>query len=141
MAICFGIPICLCLPYFYCFEIVGKESELFAIEFTEFGMSKSLNFYLIIVYLIETVFPVFTLAILNIISIVKFRQRMKKKGHLLKNQTLTKKRQLNFTVMVLILTTICFVTRVIDLINGKLFMKKLALFCGLKFSFIKLKFF
>jgi len=43
---------------------------------------------------------------------------MRKKGHLLKNKTATKRAEVAHTKMVIILSTICFVTRLIDTIVG-----------------------
>jgi hypothetical protein len=61
---------------------------------------------------------------------------MDKEGHLLKNRTATKRAEINFTVLVFILTSICFGTRSVDMVAGVLlrlrFLEKLELSAQMK---------
>jgi len=51
---------------------------------------------------------------LNVVSVLKFKRLMAKKGHLTKNRTEGKLAEIRFTKMVLNLTTICLLSRTLD---------------------------
>jgi len=58
------------------------------------------------------------LGFLQITSVIKFREIMIRKGHLLQNRTETKRAERMYTKMVFILTTICLITRSFEAISS-----------------------
>jgi len=80
------------------------------------------------IYLLETVLGVFTLGFFNVLSAIRFREKMIRKGHLLRNRTETRQKEVMYTKMVLILSTVCFVTRLLDAVTrvlARLFILKI----------------
>jgi len=115
LAICYVLSICLYVPLFYAFrlEAVGSNRE-FAFKLTEFGLSAIFKGYAAGTFLLETGLGVCTLGFFNVLSAIRFREKMIRKGHLLSNRTETKQKEMIYTKMVLILTTICFITRLLE---------------------------
>ncbi len=89
------------------------SNEEFAFKLTDFGQSAIFKGYAAGTYLLETVLGVCTLGFLNVLSAIRFREKMIRKSHLLSNRTETKQKEMIYTKMVLILTTICFITRLL----------------------------
>jgi len=118
MAICNVFSICLCVPLYFAFrlEAVGLNEE-YLFKLTGFGQSTIFKSYAAVTFLIETVLGVCTIGLLNVLSAIRFREKMIRKGHLLRNRTVTRRAENMFTKMVLILTTICFITRLLDTVT------------------------
>jgi len=119
LAICFVTSVSLFVPPFFAFrlEALGLD-EKFAVKLTNFGQTSMFQGYAAGLFLLETVLGVFALGFLNVLSAIKFREKMIRKGHLLQNRTATKRKEVLYTKMVLILTTICFITRLLDAATG-----------------------
>ncbi len=118
IAMCFTLPLSLCILYFFSHEIVQVEKNRFVLRLNEFGESKLYHIYAWAIYILKTFVGVLLLGFLNALSVKKFREKMIRKGHLLKNETSTKRAEVVYTKMVFILTTICLVTRSIDALVG-----------------------
>ncbi len=119
LTICFLFPICMYTPCFFMYEIQPTTNkDEFVMKLTNFGISPVFQVYLGTISLICICISVFALGVFNTLSVIFFREKMKRKGHLLKNKTATRRAEVAHTKMVIILTTICFVTRLIDTVVG-----------------------
>jgi len=119
LVICYIFSICLWLPVYlsYHLEPVGSNKE-FVLNLTKFGQTSMFQGYASGLFLLETVLGVCILGVFNVLSAIRFRENMIRKGHLLRNRTNTKRKEVMYTKMVLILTTICFITRLLDAVTG-----------------------
>jgi len=119
LTICYVFSICLYAPLYFAFhlEAVGSNEE-FAFKLTDFGQSAIFKGYAAGTYLLETVLGVCTLGFFNLLSAIRFREKMIRKSHLLSNRTETKQKEIMYTKMVFILTSICFITRLLDAVTG-----------------------
>jgi hypothetical protein len=107
LAICYVFSVSLYVPAYFAFRL-----EL------DFGQSSMYKSYVAGTFLLETILGVCTLGYLNLLSAIRFREKMIRKGHLLRNRTDTKQKEVMYTKMVLILTTVCFTTRLLDAVTG-----------------------
>jgi len=121
LAICYVFSISLyAVPYFaFRFEAVGSNEE-FAFKLTDFGQSTIFKVYAAGTFFFEIILGVFAIGFLNVLSAIRFREKMIRKGHLLQNRTETKQKEVMYTKMVLILTSISFITRSLDAVIGTL---------------------
>jgi len=127
LAICYVFSVSLYVPPLFAFRLEAvSTNEEFAFKLTEFGQSTMFKGYVSGLFLLETVLGVCILGILNVLSAIRFREKMIRKGHLLRNITETKQKEVMYTKMVFILTTICFITRLLDAVTGT-FARSLAL--------------
>ena len=99
----------------YELQCTSNKGE-FVLKLTDFGKSTPFHVYLVATGIFEAFISVFALGFFNTLSVIYFREKMARKGHLLRNTTTTKRAEVAYTKMVFILTSICFVTRSIDLI-------------------------
>jgi len=122
LAICYVFSICLWVPSYFShyLEPVGSDKK-FAFKLTNFGQSSIFQCYAAGTFILETVLGVCILGVFNVLSAISFRQKMIRKGHLLRNRTVTRKAEVIYTKMVFILTTICFITRLLDAVTGAFF--------------------
>ncbi len=119
LTICYVFSICLYAPLYFAFHLEAVDTnEEFTFKLTVFGLSAMFKGYAAGIYLLETVLGVFTLGFFNVLSAIRFREKMIRKGHLLQNRTETKQKEVIYTKMVFILTTICFITRLLDAVAG-----------------------
>jgi len=119
LCICLGISFSLYLPTYFAIELVPIDSDdMFVFKLNYFGQSNIFKVFLVLSNFNEIFLGVFVLGFLQVISVFKFREKMKRKGHLLRNRTEPQRAERMFTKMVFILTTICLVTRSIDAINS-----------------------
>jgi len=119
LSICLGFSAILNLPLYFSFELLPIGSDdMFVLKLNYFGQSNIFKVYAVFTFFNEIFLSVFVLGFLQIISVFKFREKMIRKGHLLKNRTETKRAEKMYTKMVFILTTICLITRFIDAINS-----------------------
>lgn len=114
LLVCFLFSVLISLPVYFSVEIVETKTNQFEKQLTEFGTSKLYSAYLLFVLFIESILPILFLSTLNVVSVLKFKRLMAKKGHLTKNRTEGKLAEIRFTKMVLILTTICLLSRAMD---------------------------
>jgi len=119
LAICYAFSVSLYVPPYFShhLEPVGSDGK-FAFKLTNFGQSSIFQCYFVGLFLLETVLGVCTLGFFNVLSAIRFRKKMIRKGHLLRNRTETKRKEVMYTKMVFILTTICFITRLLDAVAG-----------------------
>ncbi len=117
LAICCMFPIFFYMPSYFIFRLEAFGSgETYVFKLTHFGQTKVFQIWAALVYLLETFLGVVVLGFFNVLSVVRFREKMRRKAHLLKNRTETRRAEIMFTKMVLILTTICLITRLIDVV-------------------------
>ncbi len=111
LTICFGISFITMMPFLLVPRMIESETE----DLYYFNFTKNIytEVYILGLFLIEAVIPVFIISVLNIYSIVKFRKIVN-----LRNTTETRQIELKYTKLVLILTSICIITRTIDLCAG-----------------------
>jgi hypothetical protein len=119
LAICYVLSICIWLPGYFSYNVdrVGSD-EKFTVKLTNFGQTSMFQGYASGLFLLETVLGVCILGVFNVLSAIRFRKNMIRKGHLLRNRTNTKRKEVMYTKMVFILTTICFITRLLDAVTG-----------------------
>jgi hypothetical protein len=119
LAICYVFSVSLYVPPYFAFRLEAVSSnEEFAFKLTDFGQSIIFKGYIAGLFLLETGLGVCTLGFLNVLSAIRFREKMIRKAHLLCNRTETKRKEVMYTKMVFILTTICFITRLLDASTG-----------------------
>jgi len=119
LIICYAFSACLFLPVYFAVRLEAVNSdEEFAFKLTDFGQSTLFRGFAAGTILLETVIGVFALGFLNLLSAIRFREKMVRKANLLQNRTETKRAEEMYSKMVLILTTICFITRLTDTIAG-----------------------
>jgi hypothetical protein len=113
LIICYVFSVSLFVPLYFAFrlEAVGPNKE-YAFKLTDFGQSTIFKGYAAGIFLLETALGVCTLGFFNVLSAIRFREKMIRKGHLLQNRTETKQKEVVF-----ILTTICFITRLFDAVT------------------------
>jgi len=119
LLICYVCSICVHMPRYFAIrlETVGPGDK-YDFEFTDFGQSTVFQVWAVGTFVLEAVLGVFILGFFNMLSAVRFHEKMIRKRHLLQNRTEIKSAEVMFTKMVLILTTMCFITRLIDTVAG-----------------------
>jgi len=119
LSICLGFSVILYLPMYFACELVPIGSDdLFVFKLNYFGQSNIFKVFVVLTFFGQIFLGVFVLGVLQVISVIKFREIMIRKGHLLQNRTETKRAERMYTKMVFILTTICLITRSIEAINS-----------------------
>jgi hypothetical protein len=119
LVICYVFSVSLYVPLYFAFRLEAVSSNLeFAFKLTDFGQSTLFKIYAAGTYLLEALLGVCTLGFFNVLSAIRFREKMIRKSHLLRNRTDTKRAEIMYTKMVFILTSICFITRLLDAVTG-----------------------
>jgi hypothetical protein len=119
LAICYVFSVSLYVPLYFAFHLEAVSSnEEFAFKLTDFGQSTLFKGYAAGTFLLETILGVCILGILNVLSAITFREKMIRKAHLLRNRTYTRRAEIMYNKMVFILTSICFITRLLDAVTG-----------------------
>lgn len=130
------IPLIFSWPAYFSVRIVKKRSgDFYGWELTEFGSTKFLLSYAVIIFLLESIIPVVVLSVLNLISINKFRETLRKRCQIIRRSRACEKAisvQGRFCRLTVILTTICVITRTLDMASGIL--SRLSTFNIVKFS-------
>ena len=117
---CYSIGTCFILPGYFSTRIMQttNSSSIYYWVPSDFGLSLFFKFYVLLVFLVESVIPVIFLLIMNIITIRKFRKFIANKGTLTTAQNESGKAEERFTKWTLVLTAICLSTRILDLLSG-----------------------
>jgi len=127
LTICFVFSASLYVPPLFAFHLEATSlNEEYIFKLTDFGQSAMFKGYAAVTFLLQNALGVCALGVFNVLSAIRFREKMIRKGHLLRNRTDTKRKEVTYTKMVLILTTICFITRLLDAVTGT-FARSLAL--------------
>jgi len=114
--ISFFVAFSISLPLYFTADIIkGKTNGTFAKQASEFGSSQFLTYYSIFI-LVLTVASILVLIFINVVSIYKFKIFLERHAHLTNNQTQARKKEIKFTKMTFILTSICVLSRTFDLI-------------------------
>jgi len=120
--ICFSFSLIIFLPcYSVVFVVKDPLTGVFKFTFNDFGSSVYFKVYLFVLFLLETVVPLFTQSYLNIVSTVKFKHLMARHADLTGNQVESREAEARFTRMVLLLSAITSLTRLIDLVASALY--------------------
>jgi len=116
--VCLAPPALISVPFYFSVNVVqtGNASDSFVMQLTEIGASQFFYFYNIALFFVETVAPVVALTVLNLISVYKFRKLMANKKLLTVDRGGTRHAEIKFTLMVFILTSICILAHVFDLV-------------------------
>ena len=116
LLMCYSLGTIFILPAYFSIRIVQTThfSSIFYWITSDFGLSLFLKLYILLIFLVESVIPVFFLLIMNIISIRKFRKVM---ATLTTDQNKSVKAEKRFTKWILVLTAICLITRSLDLLS------------------------
>jgi len=118
LTICYIFSVCLYAPLYFPFRLEAVSSnEEFAFKPTDFGQSTLFKVYGTGTIVLETILGVCILGILNVLLAITFREKMIQNGDLLSNRTEIKQKEIMYTKMVFILTTICFITRLLDAVT------------------------
>jgi len=119
--ICFSLPILVCVPFYFIYDIVlVPNTNKFTIQLNHFGSSTISFYYLIVLFLIENVIPIFISIGLSISSVYKYKILMVSHGNLTNQQIKAKEAEQRFTNMIIILSIICLTTRIFDLVASLL---------------------
>ncbi len=121
LLLCFSLPILVAVPAFFSVTIEKRANGLFIKELNRFGTSQIYKFYLIALFMIETVIPIVTISVLNVFSILESRKQTRIHRNLTNKQRITKKSEDGYSKIVIILTTICITSRLLDLATNLLF--------------------
>jgi len=100
---------------------VPKFEDQYVLELTEFGHSKFVVVYVTLVYVLETFIPQILVILFNVFSIRKFRESVRIKRRIAGSTKIImkgRKAQIRFITIVISLSTLCIVTRAIDLTSG-----------------------
>jgi len=121
MLLCFLLPILAASPAFLAVEIVKQPNGLYVKNLTDFGLSKSYTYYLVVLFMLETVIPIGTILVLNVLSVIKFRKQTRIHRNLTRQQQNDNKVENHYTTLVIILTNICIISRFFDMASGLLY--------------------
>ncbi len=121
--ICICTPLPFAIPGLFLVKIVeGPQKGTFVKKAIDPPATPNLVlYYTELIFLFETVLPVFFLTFLNVVSVSKFRIRMQIHADLTHNQAQAKKAETRFTKMSFFLSTICIVSRILDMITTIIF--------------------
>jgi hypothetical protein len=119
MFLCFSFSIIFAVPAYFAFIIEKIPNGFFIKKLSNFGISQIFNSYSIAILLFDTVIPIVIILFLNLASIYKFRKRVRIHHNLTRiNENKTENR---YSKLVIILTTICIISRLLDLVTNILF--------------------
>ncbi len=113
--ICFSISFTIFVPCFFAVYVVPLNRK-FKLTLNLFGASVYFKLYLLFLLLIEVLFPLLTLLLVNIVTVYKFKHVMERHGDLTGNQTEARKAERRFTRIVFLLSAITSFTRIIDMV-------------------------
>jgi hypothetical protein len=117
--ICYSFSFIACLPAFLAIYVVKVPlNGNFKLTLNVFGASIYYKLYLFLTFLIEIVIPLFTLLLMNSVSIFKFKRVIERYADLTGNQIKARKVERRFTRMVFYLSAITSVTRIIDMVTS-----------------------
>ncbi len=140
---CLMLSICIYFPFFFTLKIVKSDinRDLFIVAFTEYGLSDILKIYTLLIFLLETIFILLILFVLNFICVNKFRACMLNKDSLIASRNEENKTEMRFCRMTIILTTLCILVRLFHFLNT-IYPRLSALFNGIsETESISIKFF
>jgi len=141
LLICLALPILVALPGLFSIKIEKQENGLFVKKLTSFGSSQVFACYLIAAFLFESVIPILIISGLNVASIFKFKAQMESHHALTRTEEDTKQIESRHTRIVLILMTVCIVSRLFDLASSlpfRLDTLSPSLFSEVQIEFLKL---
>lgn len=119
MILCFIVPVPISVLAYCSIKIIpSDETGFYEWTLSEFGRTTFLSIFAAAIYLLETLIPISSLVILNIISVKTFREVMRKKNRITQNNKATGKSERKFSKMVFILTTVVIITRSMDMVTG-----------------------
>ncbi len=107
--------------YSVVFVVKDPLTGVFKFTFNDFGLSVYFKVYLFVLFLLETVVPLFTQSYFNIVSTVKFKHLMARHADLTGNQVESREAEAHFTRMILLFSVITSLTRLIDLVTTTLY--------------------
>jgi len=121
LSICIFIPFSFAVPLFFSIKIVKSPDTGYYFRQISDPYSDFVLYYGQFLFLFETIIPIIVLFILSVVSVYKFRVRMQIHSTLSMDQARAKKAEFRFTKMTLTLSTICIISRILDMITSLLF--------------------
>ncbi len=121
MFLCFSFSIIFAVPAYFAFIIEKIPNGFFIKKLSSFGISQIFNSYSIAIILFDTVIPIIIILILNLASIYKFKRRVRIHHNLTRKKLNENKTENRYSKLVIILTTICIISRLLDLVTTILF--------------------
>ena len=123
LTVIFAGPVIISIPGYFAWSIYPTNStDIYTFSLNSFGQTQVFSFYYLLLIVIESVIPVCLLFVFSVMSILKFKQIMKKIifpiNILTRNLHRKKKMQLKFTKMILILTAIVMLAHIADLLSA-----------------------
>jgi len=117
LLICFSISLVAFLPGFFAFYVFKTPlKETFQVAWNVFGVSDYFKVFVLVLFLFESIIPLFIFLCMSVVSNFKFKRLMQRHAQLTGNQTEASNAEARFTKMVLIFSAITFLTRLGDLI-------------------------
>jgi len=107
--------------YFVVYVTKDPSNGVFKSYLNQFGSSVYFKVYFFVLFLLETVVPLFTQSYFNIVSTVKFKHLMARHADLTGNQVESREAEAHFTRMILLFSVITSLTRLIDLVTTTLY--------------------
>ena len=96
-----------------------NESNMYSVSTTSFGKTAFFQYYVLLSLALESVLPTLILISINLVVLIKFRQRMNFKINMnIQTTSFIKKTEVRFTKMILILTGTFTLTRFLDMISA-----------------------
>ncbi len=108
------------LPLIFCIDINLSKNDKYELKFKDYVYSTVFRIFYFINFAFEYVIPLGLNIYFNIASVKKFKVVMERHGHLTKNKTKARKREISFTKMILILSSITSLCRTIDFVTTSL---------------------
>jgi hypothetical protein len=117
--ICFSVSLIIFVPCLFAVYVVKVPlNGKFKLTLNFFGSSIYFKLYFFLAFLFDTVMPLLTLLLVNIVSVFKFENVMERHADLTGNQIETRKAERRFTILVFLLSAITSVTRIIDMVTS-----------------------
>jgi hypothetical protein len=120
LAMCYIFPILVAIPIYFSIRIYQTDKlGIFMWELNEFGSSIYFKVYVMVVLFMETLVPLTLLTVLNCIAAKKY-STIDPPNVRLTTDTVVQRRQAEnrCTRMILIMTTVCIVTHLLDLFSA-----------------------
>lgn len=114
MFICFSLPIIVCIPIYFAFQVNKCSATKGFLTLTEFGETVIYQYYFICLIFLENIVPVVSLILLNTTFLVRLKtvkNGLRSNG----NEAGFNSVKITTTKLIIFLTFICIVTRAFDL--------------------------
>ncbi len=116
LLICLFLPLILSIPTYFPIHVDQYQpTGKYRLKFNQVGLSLYFQAYTFVLFLFETIIPLLTFLLLNILSVIKFKRQMAIHSGFSQHQNRSRTSENRFTRMVLILSIVTSFVRFIDL--------------------------